>query len=281
MPKIKKPLFRINRKKFGLTYAQCDVSKEALLEQLQKVGGSCDYTISQEKHKDGGLHLHAWVKFEEVLQSVNPRVFDLPQDDKFHPEINNPGSGWESYVVKAGDYITNHYEADPWVEAFRPKVSSKDAMALLSKKRPRDVLLNYDKIESALKRIKKEERTWKTVVEIHWGVSGAGKTHQAHEQGASFIQHDGKYFTDFEGDIVCWDEFEDDQLSESLFKRICDKYPLTLWTKGGKKPFLAKKLIFTSNTDPRTWYGWTTQISRRVDKIIHYARPYDPELHNQ
>lgn len=60
------------------------------------------------------------------------------------------------YIKKDGDYITNmEFKTDAWGEAvaLAKAGKSKDAMELLTQKKPRDVLLNGDRIESNLKRL--------------------------------------------------------------------------------------------------------------------------------
>lgn len=65
--------------------------------------------------------------------------------------------------------------------------------------------------------------------------------------------------------------------------RLCDRYPLSVETKGGAVQFVAKKIIFTSNDHPRDWYkkmteryGWdanTNPLCRRITKTVHIEKP--------
>ncbi len=122
------PGFRVNRKKFGLTWS-CPVdqpnnpipNKETVREFLES-HGSCDYIIAEEHHQDGKRHYHAYVKYGAVVDSINVRLFDMYG---VHPNILTPGKGWENYVLKRGDYITNCYESSPWHTALSQDTADK------------------------------------------------------------------------------------------------------------------------------------------------------------
>lgn len=93
-----------------LTYSQCDVEPQELLEFLKKVTekwGINTYVIAQEKHQDGNKHLHVYLKTEKKphMNSAE-RFFDYKG---FHPKVEGCRS-WKlvvKYVTKDGNYITN------------------------------------------------------------------------------------------------------------------------------------------------------------------------------
>ena len=53
---------RIRAKGWFLTYPKCDVTPQAALEYLKEKFTIEEYVIAQEEHKDGTLHLHAFIK---------------------------------------------------------------------------------------------------------------------------------------------------------------------------------------------------------------------------
>jgi len=146
-PKTKK--FRINRKKVGLTYS-CPTdaeenpieSKEALLDFLEKQGGHCQYVVSKELHESGKKHYHAYVHYDNKLDTQDPRFFDFSD---VHPNIINPGAGWISYCKKEKEFITN-IEVNPFTAALACDTVD-DAMDFLWQKRPQCMALNGDRIE--------------------------------------------------------------------------------------------------------------------------------------
>ena len=90
-----------------LTYPRCAMSKEELLKHLDDkfVGQIKEYVICTEKHKDGGLHLHAYIKFIPKKR-IRSRSFDF---EGYHPHCEVAKS-WKAvcqYVIKHKDYIAS------------------------------------------------------------------------------------------------------------------------------------------------------------------------------
>lgn len=92
--------FRIQQKKLALTYPQCDLQPQELITQLKSKFPIKFYLISQESHKDGSKHLHAYVELEELLRSRRPNVLDTSQGH--HPNIRKITdlAGWLKYITK-------------------------------------------------------------------------------------------------------------------------------------------------------------------------------------
>lgn len=112
--KIKKE-FRLRGKKLYLTYAQLDSSiefiKEETLEQLKKkIKNIREYAISQEFHKDGGIHTHCFFELNVKIDISGADCFDLIFNGKsYHGnyQIGKRKQALLEYIVKDGDYITN------------------------------------------------------------------------------------------------------------------------------------------------------------------------------
>jgi len=70
--------FRLNAKNIFLTYSQCEVAKEDLLEFLKDLIGDrikwC--VVAHELHQDGGHHLHVQLELERPLNIRNQDHFD-------------------------------------------------------------------------------------------------------------------------------------------------------------------------------------------------------------
>ena len=84
--------FRYKAKSIFLTYAQCDVEKEAMLahlkarvgiDQTNQLAKAC---IGQELHKDGGKHLHVCAWYTHELRFNKPDYLDY---EGFHPNIKD------------------------------------------------------------------------------------------------------------------------------------------------------------------------------------------------
>lgn len=96
--------FRLNCKQFFLTYPQCNINKEDLLEKMINKQFIEQYVISREKHEDGNFHLHAYIKYNYKLNITNPDHFDI---DGFHPNIQavKDTRACIAYIKKDGDFI--------------------------------------------------------------------------------------------------------------------------------------------------------------------------------
>jgi len=77
--------FRINAKSVFLTYPQCDLTNQFLMNHLASLKYECDYIITcEEKHADGSPHMHAVLKFKKKVDIRNEAFFDI---SGFHPNI--------------------------------------------------------------------------------------------------------------------------------------------------------------------------------------------------
>ncbi len=129
-------------------------------------------------------------------------------------------------------------------------------------------------------------RSWETHTSVYWGPPGSGKTKRAlFEAGESsyWLSKPGKgqqvFFDGYDGhEVLVIDEFYG-WIPRGLMQSICDRYPLNVHTKGGMVPFLAKKVIITSNTDPREWWSniglgpMTRRLTDPLGEIVHMNGP--------
>lgn len=95
--------FRIQAKHFSLTYPQCNISKEDLLNHLKDLSPSY-ICVAQELHEDGNPHLHAYILFPRKKYITNPNFFDLQSS---HPNIQatRKPKDWIGYIQKDGNFI--------------------------------------------------------------------------------------------------------------------------------------------------------------------------------
>lgn len=100
--------FRWQAKNTGLTYSQCPLPKERLLDFLKEKGAPYDVTyiiVCQENHQDGNKHLHAALLLAKTPNIKKAeRFFDL---EGFHPNVQvlRNVQKWIEYVKKHGDFI--------------------------------------------------------------------------------------------------------------------------------------------------------------------------------
>lgn len=92
---------------------------------------------------------------------------------------------------------------------------------------------------------------------VFWGKTGTGKSRRAWEEAGwdAYPKIPSTKFWDGyqEHENVVIDEFTG-QIGIEHLLRWCDRYPVSVETKGSATVFSAKKIWFTSNIDPRKWY---------------------------
>lgn len=185
--------FRINRKNVGLTYS-CPTnaeenpicSRERIRDVLVDKYGQALWTVSVELHESGQKHYHANFKFDNIVNSEDALCMDV---DGVHPNILNPGKGWENYVRKQGEFITNKGSCDFAVALGKDTVH--EALEHLWEHKPADMLKFGEAIErNVRKRMNKQPeyqpyygpyQEWVDWPEdthslLIWGKPGSGKT---------------------------------------------------------------------------------------------------------
>lgn len=118
--------FRVNALRFLLTYAQTDVTCEALYATINSVRPVNRAIICRERHADGSIHLHAAVEFTVRLNSVNVHVLD---HDGRHPNIE-PARSWGAcvnYCRKEGVLETAYYGCVAETAAVANPAGEQDA----------------------------------------------------------------------------------------------------------------------------------------------------------
>lgn len=130
------------------------------------------------------------------------------------------------------------------------------------------------------------ERSWKTVVVVLYGGTGTGKTKFVNDmvddrrtwwwggEGAWFDGYDGHevaVFDDYSGQLEAGRGNGDrGVIPFRRLLRLLDRYPERVPIKGGQKNWAPRKIYFTSNDHPCSWYpsnDWAT-LERRIE-VIH------------
>jgi len=117
------------------------------------------------------------------------------------------------------------------------------------------------------------------VVDLRIGPAGTGKTKWLDDTygttGYTIAPDNlGRWFDKCDCDVVLFDDVEAGQVPPfSLWKRLCDRYPIQVPVKGGFIWWKPKVIVFTSNQAPSKWWGELDELNkgafdRRVTDII-------------
>ncbi len=108
------------------------------------------------------------------------------------------------------------------------------------------------------------------IPEIHvfWGGTGLGKTRKVHDDNeAAEIWTWGGNHQFYNGydmhNVVCFDDFYGNISLEYMLK-LCDRYPMNVNIKNGYCNWQPKKIYFTSNVDPRSWWPDDCEAKREA-----------------
>lgn len=103
--------FRIQGTSFFLTYSQCNLEPQELLDHLKTLQDVKFIGIGQEHHQDNNLHLHVLINFGKRKNIQTPRFFDYRG---FHPSIEKTRNkrGAKNYYTKEGFNIIEWGEAE-------------------------------------------------------------------------------------------------------------------------------------------------------------------------
>lgn len=148
MPADRRNNFRFEGKFVFLTYAQCNLTPEQVLEALQEVKVIKHYNIARETHEDGNYHIHAVIEFDEQLRTRRADVFDI---QGFHPNIQKPRSlrACLQYVRKEGEFINNFPTGKKtWGDILADSQTRDDFLSGVRQHYPRDYILCYDRVIS-------------------------------------------------------------------------------------------------------------------------------------
>lgn len=158
--------FRLCAKTLFLTYPQCNVAPDRALEVLNGLFRHPidEYIIAQEKHADGNLHLHCYLKLTKKCDVRNANGLDI---DGFHGNYMSCKSpaAVKKYCRKENNYITNipdkaYTPYDKAIEAENRITAEKILM-----KECADVYIkNFNNVQNFLENL--EERTKSTLPEF-------------------------------------------------------------------------------------------------------------------
>lgn len=288
--KSKKSDFNFNGKLVFLTYAQCPLEKEILLEHLETFGELATYTIGRERHEDGNYHLHACCRYAKKIHTTNVKKFDV---ENYHPNVKKLSAGTafknsQEYCKKEGDFITNEVLVlskraqlckDMLDEGLTPKfVRNNPEVMYLNFSNLRAWLAFANPIQVVLKNLPKKRHYWVS------GKANTGKStwlriyKELFEAPGIIPDNNDWTLIPYACDLLYFDEFKG-QLTVQKLNAVCDG-GCHLNTKGGSLVIGQPLVVICSNFSIEECYGNTGDniISTLHARFNSYVAPSYPRL---
>lgn len=289
-------VIRLRATNLGLTWPRMAETNEILLGWLRdKMGDQLVYAlVCQEKHEDGGLHSHAYIKLKKPLQATNTRFFDY---NGHHPHVETVRSvkAWVAYVKKEREWV--EWGVSPLsVEKLSKKEKNEriltDGIAKCVEEGIID-LMNVQKyvvgVES-LRMLNQKDRE-EPVVYWFYGGTGTGKTRKAIQIGGDdyWISSDNlRWFDGYCGQkVAIFDDLRSNSCPFNFLLRLLDRHRLNVQIKGGYTAWTPEKVVvtcpvhweqlFVNHETGEVWDN-INQLKRRISVVRNFdEQPWGPD----
>lgn len=237
-----------------LTYPQSgELTKERTREKLGEMGEIEEIMVAEEKHKEGGKHLHVYVKFAEKIRwraGAEPDRWDI---DGNHPNVQTVRNRKKTIEYLAKEDKTPLIEGFD-VEAVKGKKKSYAQIYDMGIEELKDEVhpMNLAKTIGGIqlyKLMKQQARETKGCKGI-WirGRPGSGKSHLVETTfPEAYRKAQNKWWDGYQGEEVVILEDLDGPYLNHYLKIWGDKWRATGEVKGAVVPLMHKWIIVTSN----------------------------------
>lgn len=252
---------------WGLTFSNCEISKQKFGEVLLEKFNIAKLVIGREEHKNGTHHLHCYLKLSRNLDVRNLDYFNVVVENKEY-KCNvtkvNKTAGWLLYITKHDKEPFCHNmdlsealkgSAKTRNEVFNAlrlnQISLDEAVMVMP-----NLLCRYDAISRSLKSYNaaQEDKSDKFINKICFWISGKsniGKTTQILNFADDvYLKTMDKWWPEYEGQKVVLIEEINPNISEemkNLLKIWANNYTSIGEIKGGNVSLKFEWLFITSN----------------------------------
>lgn len=166
--------FRLQARRFFLTFPQCATTKETAIDNAHSLLPDINWiVVCEEKHQDGSPHLHVALELKEKKHIRDPNFFDPIGGQHGNYQAMKNKAKCIEYVIKAGDFIAEGIVPQDVLKKKdgRSSWAAKRIMAgatleELNEEDPGFVLLHKRKIEEygnwlAIKKQRHNIRPWR------------------------------------------------------------------------------------------------------------------------
>ncbi len=256
---------------------------------LQNGHNAVQYVVMQSE-MEGTLHYQAYVEFKRAKRIGGVKAIF---GQRVHLERRRGTQEQAIAYCKKTDTRVNGLSGE-WGTPKRVSGAKRDLATIANGLRSGELdmmdieedfggiyLLHKDKIEDyAIKLL--GSRRWAMEVEIYVGESGAGKSYTAdlENPGAYYVPWPtgGRWWwPGYKGQsCVVMDEFRH-QIKMDVMLKMLDRYTWVLEAKGRSFEFVSKKIVITTNIDPKDWYPKVSEAVKEplARRIREFCKIYD------
>lgn len=222
----------------------------------------------------GRLHLQGYVYFHNPRSFLAFRALLGGRHVEVaggSPQANRVYCVKENVILEIGEIPVNGQRNDINEVAKEITRNGMRVNDLMIEGQHHQVLARYTKYFDRLEDISAAPRSEKSEVIIVWGEGGLGKSHMAYAAGAVPVKYRNGFYMGYHSEpVVLFDEFDWTKMPREEWLQLTDKWPMRIEIKGGDKNWAPRQIWFTTNYNPvGNWYGWSPEVQRRVNRIIH------------
>lgn len=237
-------------KTWFLTYPQTTLTMAVLKERLHEIDTVEEYVIAEEEHKDGNLHLHAYVKYATGIKLASaPDMFTFPPHLSGNYQPTRSPKAVIKYCTKDGNYISSFDVNDYLNKKKKLSVATIKEKSAKRALEDGDIEIHSIRNYNLARSILCDEYHHDSVRGLWiWGPSGTGKSTSVRAEFPSlFLKQQNKWFDGYAGEeAILIDDMDSSCLSHYL-KIWADSFACQGEVKGGMCQLQHKTFIVTSN----------------------------------
>lgn len=274
------------KKHWCFTLNNPTVTRDDLLQTLKT---HCSYLVlGDEVGESATPHIQGYIELHKKQRFTTVSLLFAPHKPHLEPKSNNSTTAQAAdYCKKDGQY--SEFGIPPRAPQKRQSNALKTLCQSLVLGRNLDEVIledpatyvrNYRGIQDFQQRLITVPKIREMTVHLHFGATGAGKTHYCTATYPNLFKKPiGKalWFDGYLGEsVILIDEFVG-QYPLSDILQIMDKYETQVERKGSHCKLNNNLLLLTSNTHPSQYYDcWAKRAEqqkafiRRISKVYHY-----------